>query len=111
LSPDEQIHYRFVKYQSKRHLLHQAMDGSQQRLKGQSALMTGTNSGIGKAIAMAFAKERAQVVINYISDEDATNVILDAIKVFGGTAMGLGASHQTGWTGLVATLIQEMDED
>ena len=29
----------------------------------------------------------------------------------GETGMGLGASHQTGWTGLIAALIQEMNED
>jgi len=29
----------------------------------------------------------------------------------GETGMGLGASHQTGWTGLIATLIQEMNEE
>jgi glucose 1-dehydrogenase len=66
------------------------MNGSQ-RLKGQSALVTGANSGIGKAIAMAYAKEGAQVVINYISDETTTQSMLDEIKGFGGTAIGIKA--------------------
>jgi hypothetical protein len=29
----------------------------------------------------------------------------------GETGIGLGASHQTGWTGLIAALIQEMNEE
>ena len=33
-----------------------------QRLKGQSALVTGASSGIGQAIAIEFAKEGAQVI-------------------------------------------------
>jgi glucose 1-dehydrogenase len=62
-----------------------------QRLKGQSALITGANSGIGQAIAIEMAKEGAQVVINYISDEVATQQIIDQIRSFGGTALGIKA--------------------
>jgi len=29
----------------------------------------------------------------------------------GGNGAGIGASHQTGWTGLVAKLIQQLGED
>lgn len=60
-------------------------------LKGQNALVTGANSGIGKSIALEFAKEGAQVVINYISDESATNGMLEEIKSFGGTAIAVKA--------------------
>ena len=38
-----------------------------ERLKGQTAIITGSNSGIGKGVAFALAKEGANVVINYIS--------------------------------------------
>lgn len=57
------------------------------RLNGQTALVTGANSGIGQAIAVEMAKEGARVVINYITNEDATRQILDDIRLFGGTAM------------------------
>jgi len=58
-----------------------------QRLQGQSALVTGANSGIGRAVATEMAREGARVVINYISDEDATKALLEEIKSFGGTAI------------------------
>jgi glucose 1-dehydrogenase len=62
-----------------------------QKLKGQSALVTGANSGIGQAIAIEMAKEGAKVAINYISDETATQQMISEISSFGGTAIGIKA--------------------
>jgi glucose 1-dehydrogenase len=62
-----------------------------QRLKGQSALVTGANSGIGKAVAIEMAKEGANVMINYVTNEDAVKEMLSEIKVFGGTASAFRA--------------------
>ena len=42
------------------------------RLKGKVALITGSDSGIGRAVALAFAREGADVLISYLSEhEDA----------------------------------------
>ena len=60
-------------------------------LKGQSALVTGANSGIGKAVAIALAQAGAQVVVNYVSNEPATQEVLNEIKAFGGKAIALQA--------------------
>src|SRR5258705_9000862 len=39
------------------------------RLKSRSALVTGADSGIGRAVALAFAREGADVAISYLSEE------------------------------------------
>ncbi|MCD9031129.1 SDR family oxidoreductase [Luteimonas sp. Y-2-2-4F] len=42
------------------------------RLKGRAAIVTGGDSGIGRAVAIAFAREGADVLVSYLSeDEDA----------------------------------------
>ena len=68
------------------------MENSKNRLKGQSALVTGANSGIGRSVAIELAKEGAQVVINYVTNEAATSEIIEEIKSFGGTAIGIKAN-------------------
>ncbi|MEE1865891.1 MULTISPECIES: SDR family oxidoreductase [Pseudomonas] len=47
------------------------------RLKGRKALITGADSGIGRAVAIAFAREGADIVLNYLPVEqpDAREVI------------------------------------
>src|SRR5207245_2159532 len=50
-----------------------------QWLKGQKALVTGANSGIGRAVAIALGRAGADVVVNYRSgDADAAEVVAAA---------------------------------
>jgi len=51
-----------------------------QVLKGQKALVTGANSGIGKGVAIALGHAGADVVINYVSHEDAALEVQEEIK-------------------------------
>ncbi len=62
-----------------------------QRLKGQTALVTGANSGIGRAIAIEFAKEGANTVINYVANREAVDQMLDEVGSFGGKAVAIEA--------------------
>src|SRR6476619_2863302 len=41
-----------------------------ERLKGRKALITGADSGIGAATAIAFAREGADVVMSYLPEEE-----------------------------------------
>lgn len=56
------------------------------RLKGKVALVTGSSRGVGKAIALAFAKEGAKVMVNYTSNEKAANEVMETIQKSGGQA-------------------------
>lgn len=49
-------------------------------LKGQKALVTGANSGIGKGIAIELAKAGADVVVNYRSNENAALELVEQLK-------------------------------
>ncbi|MDV6379325.1 SDR family oxidoreductase [Sporosarcina sp. GW1-11] len=58
------------------------------KLQGKTALITGGDSGIGRAVAVAFAKEGANVAIAYLADqedEDADKT-LKLIEHYGGKA-------------------------
>lgn len=49
-------------------------------LKGQKAIVTGASSGIGKAIAIALGHAGADVVVNYVSGEDAAQEVVADIQ-------------------------------
>lgn len=60
-------------------------------LEGQKALVTGANSGIGKAVAVGLARAGAEVVVNYVTNEDAAGEVVAQIKAEGGNAIALYA--------------------
>jgi glucose 1-dehydrogenase len=60
-------------------------------LQGQTALVTGSSSGIGEGIARAMAAAGAKVVVNYAHSEDAATRVVQDIRAAGGTAMAVGA--------------------
>lgn len=53
------------------------------KLKNKNVLITGGSRGIGKAIAMGFAKEGANVAFNYVTDEKKAKSTLDELEQFG----------------------------
>jgi 3-oxoacyl-[acyl-carrier protein] reductase len=56
------------------------------KFEGQVVLVTGGSKGIGKAIARAFARKGASVIINYGHDEDAARQLEAEIRQAGGKA-------------------------
>lgn len=57
------------------------------KLEGKTAVVTGASSGIGKAIAYAFAGEGANVAINYNRDHEDAERLQNMIREKGGSAM------------------------
>lgn len=62
-----------------------------QQLRGQKALVTGANSGIGESIAKALGAAGAEVVVNYITAPEAAHRIVEEIKAGGADAMAIRA--------------------
>jgi NAD(P)-dependent dehydrogenase (short-subunit alcohol dehydrogenase family) len=60
------------------------------RLAGRKALITGADSGIGRATAIAFAREGADIVLNYLeSEEKDAKEVVDLIEAAGRKAVSL----------------------
>jgi glucose 1-dehydrogenase len=58
-------------------------------LEGKVVVITGAATGIGKAMASRFGKEKANVVINYHSEDDDVSSIIHEIEAAGGSAIAI----------------------
>ena len=65
------------------------------RLKGKKVIVTGANRSIGKAIALLFAKEGAELVISYRSDKKGAEETVLCIQKASGIAKALHADFST----------------
>lgn len=61
------------------------------RLQGKTAIVTGGDTGIGKAICLAFAREGASVVVDYHGDAQPAKALAGEIESQGGKAAVCGA--------------------
>ena len=59
----------------------------QQVLAGQPALVTGANSGIGKAVALGLAQAGADVAVNYVTHPETADEVAHAIQAMGRRAI------------------------
>ena len=60
------------------------------RLRGRRAVITGADSGIGRAVAIAFAREGADVVLNYLpSEEPDAQEVMQLVEAAGVRAVAM----------------------
>ncbi len=57
------------------------------RLKGKKAVITGADSGIGRAVAIAYAREGADLVISYLNEDDDARETAGWVEEAGRTAV------------------------
>ncbi|MFB2554235.1 SDR family oxidoreductase [Herbiconiux liangxiaofengii] len=81
------------------------------RLTGRRALITGGDSGIGGAVAIAFAREGADVAISYLPEEEAdAQHVLAEVEAAGRRGIGLPGDISDAATcrGLVADAVEAL---
>src|SRR6266403_1263226 len=62
------------------------------KLDGKVALVTGASKGIGAGIALSLAKEGAAVAVNYASDREGADRVVEKIKAAGGKSIAVQGS-------------------
>jgi len=63
--------------------------GSMGRLEGKAAVVTGGGRGIGRAICLAYAKEGADVIVNYASQDKPAQEVVEMIEKMGRKAVAV----------------------
>jgi 3-oxoacyl-[acyl-carrier protein] reductase len=59
------------------------------KLEGKNAVVTGGGRGVGRAISLEFAKEGANVVVNYAGNQKAADEVVEMIKAMGRKAVAV----------------------
>jgi len=80
------------------------------RLSGKTALVTGAQQGIGRAIAVALARDGADVGINFLDDRKAAEVVAGEVRALGRqTVLVPGdVSRRPEVEAMVATIVKEL---
>jgi len=79
-------------------------------LKGQTAVVTGANSGIGRAIALAMGRAGADVIVNYVSAPEEAERVAGEIRGFGRRAIAVHAdvSDEAQVQAMFAQVVREL---
>ena len=59
------------------------------KLRGKTALVTGSSMGIGKSIAITLAREGANIIVNYIGDDDSAEEVISEVRLLGRKAISV----------------------
>lgn len=62
------------------------------RLEGRKAVVTGGGRGVGRAVSLAFGREGADVIINYVRNEEAAKETVSELKEMGRDALAVRAN-------------------
>jgi NAD(P)-dependent dehydrogenase (short-subunit alcohol dehydrogenase family) len=75
------------------------------RLKGKAAIVTGGDSGIGRAVSVLFAREGANVVIVYLDETDDAKATAEAVRAEGAECLAIAGD--VGQEGFCRKVVQE----
>ena len=82
---------------------------NEKKLSGQTAIVTGANSGIGEGVAISLGEAGANVVVNYVSKPEAADAVVERIKAAGSNAIAVMAdvSKEDQVIGMFQQVIQQ----
>lgn len=78
------------------------------KLEGKVAVVTGGSRGVGRAVCLAFAREGADVVVNYATRPEAAKEVVEEIQKMGRKAVAVGADVAT-WEGAQSVIKGAID--
>jgi NAD(P)-dependent dehydrogenase (short-subunit alcohol dehydrogenase family) len=86
------------------------MKAQKMKLKGKVAIVTGSSQGIGSGIALKFAEEGADIVVNYQKNKNLADAVADKIRKLGSRALTVEAdvSRKTDVSRLIQKTVPDL---